>query len=265
MIKNLFVTGDTHGNVLSRFERFMNTYNPEDTAFIILGDAGLNFYLNKSEYEKKKELNEKGFRIYCVRGNHEERPKNLNNLIYIYDQEIKGTVIYEPNYHNIRYLIDGLIYTINGHRTLVIGGAYSVDKYWRLERARYSGSSFTGWFPEEQLNEDEMKEISEGIKGQHVDYVLSHTCPYSWMPTDLFLNCVDQSTVDNTMEKWMEELKDTFDWEVWLFGHYHSDRYVRPGVEMLFTDVIPFEDPFTRWIDGRYNPSLMDPKFYERR
>ena len=67
MIKNLFITGDTHGNVLSRFKKFMDVYNPEDTAFIILGDAGLNYYLNKSEYKKRKNLMKKVLKfIACV-------------------------------------------------------------------------------------------------------------------------------------------------------------------------------------------------------
>ena len=102
-----------------------------------------------------------------------------------------------------------------------------------------------------------MKEISEKVEGLHFDFVLSHTCPYSWMPTDLFLNCVDQSTVDNSMEKWMEELKDTFDWEVWLFGHFHDDRLVRPGVEMFYMDVDQLENCFSRWV----TPSLITPIF----
>lgn len=267
MIKNWLVTGDTHGAVGLRLHALKNNYVPEETAVIILGDAGINFYLNKMDAKNKRAINGMGFKVYCVRGNHEERPENLEYIVYEWDPEVEGYIIYEPNYPNIKYFQDGEFYKIAGHSTLVIGGAYSVDKYWRLERARYSGSSFTGWFPQEQLDADEMKEISEKVKGLHFDFIFSHTCPFSWMPTDLFLNCVDQSTVDNSMEHWMEELKDTFDWEVWLFGHFHDDRLVRPGVEMFYTDVDKLENCFSRWV----TPSLitptcnMDPKYGEGR
>ena len=46
MIKNWLVTGDTHGQVLERLSHI--GYPPDETALIILGDMGLNFYLNKT-------------------------------------------------------------------------------------------------------------------------------------------------------------------------------------------------------------------------
>ena len=55
----------------------MNIENPEEMGIIILGDAGLNFYLNQTDDRHKKELVKYGFQIYCVRGNHEESPANL--------------------------------------------------------------------------------------------------------------------------------------------------------------------------------------------
>lgn len=81
MIKNYLVTGDTHGRII---ERLMNIdaakYIPEETALIILGDAGINFYLNETDLKNKKIINNQGFTLYCVRGNHEERPENLSYI-----------------------------------------------------------------------------------------------------------------------------------------------------------------------------------------
>ena len=71
MIKNYLVTGDTHGQVLERLGHI--GYPPDETALIILGDMGLNFYLNKTDRKNKRNVNATGFRIYAVRGNHEER------------------------------------------------------------------------------------------------------------------------------------------------------------------------------------------------
>ena len=113
---------------------------------------------------------------------------------------------------------------------MVLGGAYSVDKYYRLTFGRK-------WFKGEQLSADEMEAISKKYKGDHFNLVLTHTCPRSWQPTDLFLSGIPQSSVDNSMENWMEEFKDTIDFDYWLFGHYHDDRNVNNKSDMLCVDI----------------------------
>ena len=244
MIKNYLITGDTHGNVIARLNS-INTeiYSPEETALIILGDMGLNYYLSKTETKYKKAVNDTGFRIYAVRGNHEERPENLGMNLY-WDNEIKGEVYYEPEFPNIRYFMDGGEYEINGHSVLVIGGAYSVDKWYRLARAGYTekdaaiaNPKVCGWFKDEQLSTKEMSLIEEKCRGKKYDFVLTHTCPLAWEPTDLFLDCIDQSKVDKSMEIWLNSLKDEIKWTIWLFGHYHDDRKINFGVEMLFYEI----------------------------
>lgn len=251
MIKNWLITGDTHGKVFDRLAKINSSlYAPAETALIILGDAGLNFYLNKTDQIKKSLVQNTGFTIYCVRGNHEERPENLGFKL-VNDANVGNMVYVEEAFPNIRYFVDGGNYIINGHPILTIGGAYSIDKEYRLERAKITGSSFTGWFPDEQLTEQEMTAIAEGSKGKHFDFVFTHTCPLDWEPVDLFLRGVNQATVDKTMETWLNTLKDVIDWGVWCFGHYHADRLERPCVEQFFQDIELLEDVFNRWA----NPS----------
>lgn len=245
------VTGDTHGLVMTRLSAIGPTdYPPENTALIILGDAGINFYLNKTDTKNKKILNNTGYLIYCVRGNHEERPENLSTIESWYDEAIEGEVWREPQFPNIRYLKDGHAYLFNGHPTLVIGGAYSVDKWYRLLRAP-QGAKWTGWFKDEQLTAEEMADISTRFTGKHFDFILTHTCPDSWQPFDLFLKGLDQSTVDKSMETWLEEFKKTVTWNAWLFGHFHDDRLVRPGVEMYFNDIEDLETIYARWTGNK--------------
>ena len=74
------------------------------------------------------------------------------------------------------------------------------------------------------------------------DLVISHTCPWFYMPTDLFLPGLDQSTVDNTMERYLGELEYDLDYKRWAWGHYHADR-LYPWVEgkeklMLFNEKV---------------------------
>lgn len=263
MIKRWLVTGDTHGQIMTRLMNISTAdYPAEETALIILGDAGINFYLNKTDEKNKKTINSQGFTLYCVRGNHEERPENLGYIEHWYDENVKGYVMYEPNYPNIRYFEDGHAYEIGGKSVLVIGGAYSVDKWYRLYRAGvtsqqdkdYLNPRKTGWFPDEQLFDWEMTNIEKEHFGKYYDVILTHTCPIAWEPTDLFLSGLDQSSVDKTMELWLDEVRQKVDWHIWLFGHYHGDQLVRPGVEMYYKDIENWETIMKRW----ENPENLD-------
>ena len=263
MIKNWLVTGDTHGQIMTRLRNIDTTnYPPKETALIILGDAGINFYLDKTDLKNKKIINNQGFTLYCVRGNHEERPKNLGYIEHWYDENVKGYVMYEPDFPNIKYFKDGNTYEICGKSILVIGGAYSVDKWYRLNRVGvtskldkdYLNPHKTGWFPDEQLFDWEMATIEKEYFGKHYDVILTHTCPVSWEPIELFLPGLNQSDVDKTMELWLDKVKQNISWNIWLFGHYHSDQLVRPGVEMFFKNITNWDTIMQRW----ENPNNLD-------
>lgn len=254
MIRDWFVSGDTHGD-FSRFKDSAKTdfCSPEETAIIILGDAGFNFC--KNDKEVKTFAKRLGYHFYCVRGNHEQRPELMPNMTKIYDEEVQNEVYVEKEFPTIKYFIDGECYRIAGLRTLVLGGAYSIDKYYRLERAGVKETApdevvalMAHWFSQEQLTEKERKDILNRWEGQEFDLVLSHTCPISWEPTDLFLRFVDQNTVDKTMENWLEDMKTAINWNVWLFGHYHADRIEKPFVEILYTSVRHLLDLYNIWI-----------------
>lgn len=261
---NYYVTGDCHG----RFNKIINYFpfegKNEDNALIILGDAGFNYYLNSTDRKAKVELQKLNLTIYVVRGNHEEHPKNIPTMVEWYDPEIQGTVYREEELPFIRYLMDGHAYLFNGYTTLVLGGAYSVDKWYRINN-HYHKNGWCGWFQDEQLTDEEMESIFMEFHDKHFDFVLSHTCPLSWEPTDLFLNGIDQSSVDNTMEKWMDVFKDHITWNAWLFGHFHDDRLVRPGVEMYMNDTENLDTIYERWTCGREPDWWLrkDPKYYE--
>lgn len=248
---------DTHGQVEIRIEKIarnLHDFLPKETAIIILGDAGLNFYLNKTEEKKKKILASYELRIYCVRGNHEERPENLGYKL-AWDDDVMGEVYYDPINSEIRYFKDGGVYNINGHRTLVIGGAYSVDKGYRLAAAGLTEATNepkkSGWFNDETLTEDEMCKIASDVFLQDFDFVFSHTCPLSWEPTDLFLSFIDQSSVNKSMEQWLDVIKADIHWGVWCFGHFHADRIERPRVQQFYVYGENIETIWNRWFNEK--------------
>lgn len=255
MLKNFIITGDTHGRVAARLENIKRNNPdllPEETAVIILGDAGINYWLNKTDKKNKKIISAIGYTVYCVRGNHEERPENLGYEL-VFDEEINNRVRIEPDFPLIRYLADGRIYNFGGHNCLVIGGAYSIDKWYRLNSA--SSTGYSGWFKDEQLTPEEMEMILELNAGVEVDFILSHTCPSYFEPVDLFLSFVDQSTVDKSMEQWMNRIADQVDWKVWCFGHFHADRIERPGVEQYYYHYENIDEIWNRWYGEKtYSP-----------
>ncbi len=243
-IKNWLITGDCHGRVAERMGKIkdnMPEYKPEETAVIILGDVGLLYYLNKTDQKHKREAAAYGYTIYCVHGNHEARPSEKLGMRLVNDEDVGGTVWIEDEFPNIRYFADWGIYKINGLRTLVIGGAYSVDKFYRLQNG-------WAWFEDEQLSSIDM-EICERwvMEYPFFDLILSHTCPLSVQPVDLFLGCIDQSRVDNSMEVWMDSLVRKISWKVHLFGHYHADRIEWPHVEQFYTEIENLNDICARW------------------
>ena len=177
----IYITGDTHRS----FSRLLVPgieFN-QDNVFVILGDAGINYYLDETDQDLKNSLNNLGITFFCIQGNHEERPENIST--YKETSMFDGIVYIEDDYPNLVFAKNGEIYNIEGNRILVIGGAYSVDKYYRLRNG-------LNWFRDEQLSFQEQDEILNKVRGERVDYVFSHTCPYKYIPKEAFLDGIDQ-------------------------------------------------------------------------
>lgn len=234
-------------------------YSPEETAVIILGDMGLNFYLNNSDTKNKQAVNDTHFHIYAVHGNHEARASDITTIQWAYNKEVKGIIGTEPEFPNIHYFKDEVSeYTINGYKCLIVPGAFSVDGEYRRQKTLSNG--WCGWFPEEQLS---LQEMEEGIKlcsGKTYDFVLSHTCPISWMPRDLFLPTIDQSKVDYSMENYLEAVRRIIEFKVWLFGHYHDDRLERPWAQMFYYNFETLDDVYERVVHPRNEPDYYHKK-----
>ena len=264
MIKNVLITGDCHGSVENRLGYIKDTmpeYAPEETAVIILGDVGFNYYKNKKDWKLKHHAAQFGYTLYCLRGNHEDRANNVKGTEIVYDKFVHGYVFEEKEFPNIKYFSDEVQeYNIMGKEILCIPGAYSVDKWYRLQNDWQ-------WFAQEQLTEEEMKYAEEEFGGKNYDFVFSHTAPIDCEPTDLFLHGIDQSKVDKTMEVWLNKFKDMISWHIWCFGHYHDDRIERPYVEQFYTEVEGLDTVWKRWAKYQETNELdwwlpKSPNFY---
>lgn len=259
-MNKILMTADMHGSwkpIRDLYETMLKKQPlTEDDVLIILGDFGANFFFNHRDTEYKKKLGKYKITYFIIRGNHEERPSicmNKNPNAW-HMEEFWGNQVYvENDYPYIKYALDmPAKYEIptaqsDSIKTLVLPGAYSVDKYVRL-------ANNWGWFPQEQCNEEEMAAGVTLAQSDSYDLVLSHTCPIIYEPTDLFLSVVDQSTVDKTTERWLGGIEYNLNYKLWAFGHFHSLRvypeYQGKQMLMLFNDC--FLDVY-KYFCGHYN------------
>ena len=216
----IYITGDKHADFREVLYFCYANETTLDDILIVLGDAGINYYANDKDNELKNSLKEHyPITLFCIHGNHEERPENIKS--YKTKKFHDGIVYYEEDYPNILFAKDGEIYNFNNKKVLVIGGAYSVDKYFRLARGY-------NWYESEQPSDETKNKVKSVLKDldNKVDIILSHTCPYKYLPREMFLEGIDQSTVDNSTEYFLDEIEESTDYNLWYCGHYHTDKKI---------------------------------------
>lgn len=213
----IYITGDIHGDPrpIVGFAEKMKI--DKDDTVIILGDVGLNYYRKKRDEAAKFLLNNLPCEIFCIHGNHEIRPQNIPT--YQEQKWNSGVVFAEEKWPKLLFAKDGEIFTLAGKRCLVIGGAYSVDKYYRLEHGY-------GWWPDEQPSEETKRYVETQIANHQVDIILSHTCPFKYEPREMFMAEVDQNTVDDSTERWLDRIEESVPYEAWYCGHWHTNKRI---------------------------------------
>lgn len=213
------MTGDTHGD-FRRIAFFCYQFETKrDDVLIILGDVGFNFWGNERDIRSKKFATQLPITLFCIQGNHEQRPEHIPS--YELTEWNGGKVWIEPEYPNLIFAKDGEIYDFAGKKAIVIGGAYSVDKPYRLARG-------FGWWSDEQPSESIKAFAEEQLQKENwkIDYVLTHTVPLKYEPIEVFLSGVDQSEVDKSTEEWLDSIEDKLQYEQWFCGHYHTNKSI---------------------------------------
>lgn len=229
----VYITGDKHANFYDVCCFCKKEKTVKEDLMIVLGDAGINYFNSQQDYKLKEELLNCPITFFCIHGNHEERPENIKT--YIEKEFLGGRVLYEEKYPNILFAQDGEIYNINDNKVLVIGGAYSVDKEYRIKFGHC-------WYESEQPNEKTKKKVFDVLKKNNnkVDVILSHTCPYEYMPREVFMSGIDQTKVDYTTEKFLDEVENNTKYTKWYCGHYHTEKQI-DKMEFMFGRIKNFD------------------------
>ena len=228
----IYITGDKHGDFSSIFDFCYKYKTTRKDIMIVLGDAGINYYANSKDYILKNSLLQYPITFFLIHGNHEERPENISS--YKKKKFHGGIVYYEDEYPNLLFAKDAEIYNFNNNKVLVIGGAYSVDKPYRLLYGY-------NWYPSEQPSLKTKNKVLEVLKKNNnkIDVILSHTCPFKYIPREVFISGVDQSSVDNSLEYYLDDIENNTDYKYWYCGHFHTEKKI-DKIIFMFNDIDEF-------------------------
>ena len=141
----------------------------------------------------------------------------------------------EPEYPSLLFAKDGEIYNLANKKCLVIGGAYSVDKPIRVAEGMH-------WWADEQPSDEIKQRVEQRLDAENwaVDIVLSHTCPFKYMPWETFdYSAVNQRLVDNSTEKWLDTIESKLEYGCWYCGHFHVYKRI-DRMCFLFGDFLSF-------------------------
>lgn len=248
----IFITGDKH-RYFGRVKAFCQAMNTKrKDILIILGDAGFNYYDDKRDDELKKEISQLSITLFCIHGNKENRPQNVGT--YGIRSFCGGKVYYEPKYPNIYFAIDGEVYTFEGKKYMVVGGAHSVDKLRCLE------VGLPYW--DDEMPDDETKMRVEARLNEmdnRIYGMLTHTCPIEYLPIEMFMSTRQNAEIkkktrkarskklfkpdiDRSTEEWLGELEKKIDYNVWFCGHYHVDKQI-DKIHMMHKEIRPLHLP----------------------
>lgn len=226
----LYITGDTHGDIL-RFTgegSFCRGNLKKDDIIIVCGDFGFIFYpegtagaeRQKNELET---LSKQPYTILWVDGNHE----NFDLLGRFPTEERYGGTVHKIR-HNIFHLMRGHVYDIEGKTVFTMGGAYSIDRC-----ARTLGRSY---WEEELPSNSEYREATKNLResGNKVDIIVTHTAPRRIIRS---MGCYPDDH-DMELTGFFDWLTDEISFEKWFFGHWHTDKQINNRFRALWFDVV---------------------------
>jgi hypothetical protein len=225
---SILFSGDFHANAVQELSVIskknlekkygQETYN-SIRYHIILGDGGFLWPGNqKTDHFNYKALALRPFPVLCVIGNHEPVLGMIDNLAET-DIGIGETVYQIHDNPLVAYLKRGKVYTIDGFKFLVLGGALSIDRMYRKP-----GKS---WWKGEYWSEEEKRDLFTLLKTENVfDCVVSHTGPQhinnmlfgngGFAPEKFF----DEVAVLN------DQINERIQFGKWWCGHWHCDVHI---------------------------------------
>lgn len=228
----IYITGDKHAKFAPIAAFCEKQRTTVDDLLIILGDAGINFHGEDKDRPKKDYLRTLPITLFSLHGNHDMRPASIPT--YKEMPYHGGTVYREEGYENLLFAKDGVVFDFDNLKTLVIGGAYSLDKDIRIALK-------WPWFEDEQPSESVRQQVEATLDAHDhkMDVILSHTAPLSHLPFSGKPMRFKGLQVDVGTETWLDDLEKKVRYRHWYCGHFHVDKEIGNFTFML-DDFLPF-------------------------
>lgn len=246
----VFVTGDCHGD----FSRFTAKNFPKkkeltrNDIMIICGDFGGIWNGGDEEEGNLKFLSELPFTVVFCDGNHENFNRLSSCFPVVQFHDGQAHKIRENVYHLMR----GYVFTFEGKKFWVMGGAQSHDiddgildpddfesteEFLYTERRWYkSGKMYRikgiTWWPEELPSEEEMEFGRQQLlkHNNKVDYVIAHCCPQDIAS---FMGYMSSDRLSN----YFDDIARTIRFDKWYFGHYHTTQTIFGKFVVLYDHI----------------------------
>lgn len=225
MAGNIYVTGDVHGKPVDKFkiERFPEKEFLNKKDFVIIaGDFGLLWNNGDKEKNARKWLEKQKFTTLFVDGNHE----NFDMLDNLSTKEWNGGKVGVVS-DSILHLKRGNIYTINGKKFFVMGGATSIDREYRIENI--------SWWKREIPNYRETNFAISNLERHNweVDYIITHAAPDRIVENHMRYF----KEYSESLNEFLNIVLDKTTFKHWYFGHYH-DEIAMDKYTMLYDKIV---------------------------
>ncbi len=272
-MQKLMLLGDTHGNTNFIIDKVIPAAKEAEVEWIYqVGDFGYwehTFKGKKFLDDVQEALVKAGLKLLFIQGNHDKV-----SLIEESYPVVDGFYLVRPS---IWYAPNGTYWEVEGKSFVALGGAYSIDKYIRLEdeeakaqrncavsplRGRYSEdyilkgerakSAGTYWFPEEEITQVEFDKILSQLKGKKVDVILAHDKPFMANPGVKLLPIKECEPNQRNLQKAINVLQPS----LFVHGHLHirytdhvrcGDNNIYTRIEGLGADVPNFNQSRRDW------------------
>ena len=245
----IFITGDTHGDWMSRLkvESFPEQKEmTKDDYVIILGDFGI-WDDSKREKYNLDWLEDRPFTTLFVSGNHE----NYDILDNLPIEEWHGGKVnfIRPS---VIHLTRGQVFNIEDKKFFTFGGASSHDisagilelddplfkeKKRLLDKDPFAlyRINHVSWWERELPTDEEMDNGYENLKRENnkVDYIITHSPPAS------VIALLGQGLYEqDKLTQYLENIRVHTEYKRWFMGHMHINRAVNDKDILLYEQIV---------------------------
>ena len=241
----LYITGDTHGDWISRLNTDAFPEQKEmtkDDYVLILGDFGIWDHSKREKYNLDW-LEKKPFTTLFISGNHD----NYDILDSLPVSEWHGGKVnfIRPS---VIHLMRGEVYSIEGKTFFAFGGASSHDirdgilekddprvKQWSCDYSKMFRINHMSWWERELPSEEEMQNGINNLDKYDwkVDYIITHSPPASVVVL-LGQGLYEQ----DRLTKYLEQIRTGTDYRLMFNGHMHINRLINEKDILLYEQII---------------------------